>query len=416
MTYTDKNLSAAKDLLVRLVPHVEPFLYVVPMTVITEADWEKRCGKDQSPTACTNGDAMFFVDTFIGKLPLNKQMGLILHELLHMARGDLTYPWVDTTLTMASFRELANIAQDMVIEGWIAEIGKALRANTSSDRSTWAICPNHEEERYKKYIGWDWRAVYADLLQKAKDEGRVSPSGTVALGSNGGVDAPGSLNEGLQGDVDRAAEDSENIRGTLAGTIHQNVGGIKLQKAKATVAWQTVVRSCLTAVPAKVKRTWNTVNRRIFGATDVYAPGRNGTKLGFGEITLYIDTSGSMHDTLDRVGADIMKLINDFKPKILHLIYYDVAILHRTTVRGVALRGYKLTNMPGGGGTCVAGAMAEQTADKKHRPHPVIVMTDGYDNYNLPHNVAKAFTQIIWLSYSTPVHSLVGRSVVIPRV
>jgi predicted metal-dependent peptidase len=407
--FTQSDLTKLKAKLIGFVPHLEPFLFVIPINVITEVEWEATT-PGLTPTARVTRHAMEFVDTFIDKLDEPQRLGLLLHEILHLARGDLTQPWVDPRLTRQSFHMLANIAQDHVIEGWIAQIGRTASANATADPKTWFIRPNYPESKYKKYIDWAWRDVYEDLYDKADKAGGIGKFGD-------GVDAPGEAPDDgeLQTLIDRAAEESERIRQTLAGTKHEHMGDIKLKAAKAVVPWQQVLRQCLTQVPAKVKRTWATINRRVFGSTGEYATGRNGHEPGIGEVTLYVDTSGSMHTTLDRVGADIMRLLADFRPRVLNLIYYDTAILRRITVAGSKLRGFKVEAMPGGGGTCVAGAMIEQTSDRKHRPHPVIVLTDGYDDYNLPYNLRRAFTEIVWLSYGTPVHSSVGRSIVIPN-
>lgn len=385
-------------------PVLEPYFYIVPPTLIDDETWAKTIGKG-TPTACVTARGMFFADSFLSSLPRPKQIGLVLHEVLHLVRQDLSQPWVDRTLTTASFRMLANIAQDHCIERIIADMAGL---TSGKGGTNYPFLPNYEKERWDKYpANTPWRTIYKDL----KKNSDIQQGGGV-----GGVDEPG------QGDMqelmpllERAAKEAEQIAERLKGEGKSSGAEMLVKAEPPTVPWREVLRDHLLSIPAKVKRTWSCVNRRAFGATGAYVAGRNGSALALREVSLYVDTSGSMHATLGRVAGDIMSLLASLPIKQLTIVYYDTGILRTDVVESHQIAGYKLVSMPAGGGTRVAGAMAEEIEAVGYRPYPTIVLTDGYDDYQLPPAVSSKIGPVVWCSYEAHVNSNTGISMIIPK-
>lgn len=383
-------------------PVLEPYFYIVPPTLIDDETWAKTISGTGKPTACVCTKGMFFADSFLSSLPRPKQIGLVLHEVLHLARQDMSQPWVDRTLTPASFRELANIAQDFCIERVIADM-----AGLTGDKtpSTHPFLPNYEPEMWGKYpANTPWRTIYKDLRKNATVK-RIT-----------GVDVPGegSLEE-LRPLLDRAAKEAEQIAERLKGEGKSSGAELLVKAEPPTLPWREVLRDHLLSIPAKVKRTWSCVNRRAYGATGAYMAGRNGSALALREVSLYVDTSGSMHATLGRVAGDIMSLLSSLPIKQLTIVYYDTGILRSDVIESHQIAGYKLQSMPAGGGTRVAGAMAEEIAAVGYKPHPTIVLTDGYDDYQLPPSVVAKIGPVVWCSYEAHVASNTGISMIIPK-
>lgn len=412
MTFTQESLrSLIKDLLLR-VPQIEPFMFVVKMTVLPKELFVKQYGA--MATACCTRNEFIFCDEFIGSLPVPKQRGLILHEIFHGALGHLTDPYRDNTITNESFRKLANLAQDYVNENFVREVGKA--DDPRSPENERAIQCNYEiNETLNKYAGWSWRNVYDDL--RANAQVQQNQGGT---GDGEGLDdhqfGEGEPSDGESANQERiwkaAREESEKIRDTLAAGNTAGAGDIAIKPDIHTVPWQQTLSHLMTSVPDQSRKSWSRVKRRPFALRKEYVPVHAGTVQALNRVYMLVDTSGSMHYVLDRCAADIMQLMHELEVQHLELVYYDVGIQERISIEQQDMREYRITHMKGGGGTCVRLAMEELVKDPEFEEGVFVVLTDGYDDYrigDLP------IQNLIWLSYEHPVVSDVGTCVMIDK-
>jgi predicted metal-dependent peptidase len=397
--FAQDKLSAVLRRIRQVIPHIEPYLYLVPMHV--EPD-PAKC-----PTAMTNGLACFFGAEFMAGLTAPQQMGMVLHEVMHLVRGDCSVTWVDPTVPYSAFKQLSNIAQDIVLEAQIADIARAVWDGPVSKNPI--IQPNYPEEKYKLGVGKSWREVYAELKQDPAKFG-VSDGGSTVDDHGQWVDQPmtPAQREQLAVRVARAVEASSKIKEAGDSTCGD---AIDLAPAPTVAPWQTILRDVLTSIPAPTRRTWATVSRRAFAIDRSYKPGRVGSVKALDKLALFVDTSGSMSEILDTAGADIMALLASFTPSELDIVYYEGSISGQRKVKRNDIRSFVLNSMPGGGGTCVAHAMAEYVKQPGARGKPIVVLTDGYDNYQLPASLVSQLGRVIWVSYEAAIKPSYGVAV-----
>lgn len=410
------NLKRSKQDLLAVVPEIEPFYFIVPMKVVREEEVRHLFPPGARCTAAAGPDGIVFVQEFMDTLTPAKQRGLVLHEVMHIARGDLSGGWVDTTIPFATFCLLRNVAQDVCIEWEVAKVGRGsspVPATPATDKKTAADFVQCNADYPVKYRGWGWRAVYDDL----KSLMSKMPGGGEGLGSAGmsSVDQvhPGEGGPEQERQLEEARSQSEAIRAASSaekGDVRGD-GWMRVMQAPPVVPWQTVLREILTTVKDPEEKTWRRISRRALA--------RGQVQRGVGDVTtipkiqLFVDTSGSMHDTLDTVAGDLMVLLRDIRPRQLEIIYYDVRVMAREKFDIEDMESAKVTQMPSGGGTSIRGAVEELVVEADFVPCPMVVLTDGQDDYSLPVELQQELGQVVWVSYDVPVNCGFGRSITI---
>jgi hypothetical protein len=121
-----------------------------------------------------------------------------------------------------------------------------------------------------------------------------------------------------------------------------------------------------------------------------------------------------MASLLGTAGADIMELIATLSPRILEIVDYDDGICGRRTVLRRHLRSFELTSMAGGGGTSVIRALQQLTRGGAIST-PIVVLTDGEDNFNLPSSLMERLGEVIWCAYDADIAPNYGRAIRIDK-
>lgn len=411
--FNQKDLTELiKDVTLRL-PQTEPFFFVIPLEVMEQAKYVKDV--HPSGTACVTPERAIFCDAFMDKLTAPKRRGVILHEILHPALGHLSDPYIDQTLTRQQFHDLANRAQDFVIENLINEMAQAESPSLPAEKRPLAgYYP--VDANLLRFKGMSWRQVY-EILREERAAGKGEGKGEGGSGSG-----ETNLDEHVRGDAQGEADIWEAAReesGKIAESLLQQAGAergagsILIEVAKPVLAWKDMLKDYLTSLPAPVRKTWARVDRRTFCAYQQYAPTMTGSVEALGHVYLMVDTSGSMYEWLPVAAADILNLFKQLEVGSVTLVYYDVGIQAQEELEHADLDDYTITSMPGGGGTCINLALEELSRDTDFdKDAPIVVLTDGYDSYQVGN---LELGPLVWVSYAAPVVSDKGISVTVPK-
>jgi predicted metal-dependent peptidase len=395
--FTQSDLvKVVKELTLR-VPQVEPFFFVIPFEIVEQEVYAKTISP--TCTAAVSAKRAAFCDTFIGSLPRPKQLGLVLHEILHPALNHLSDPFIDHSISRAEFKQLANRAQDFVIENLICEISEAEAPNIAPEKRS-IQCNYEMGPNLFRFKGMGWRQVY-EILRSEREEGDGN-GGEFDTHENGEVDV------GDEAVWQAARKESEQIQEDLAKGSDRGAGDIAVKPAPPVVVWQDILQSYLTSLPAPVRKTWSRVKRRPFTLHSKYEPTRTGSIDALNHIYLLVDTSGSMHEWLPKAAGDLLNLFKVIEVGSVEIIYYDVGIQGRVALDHDDLADYKIESMPGGGGTCVNLALEELSKDSEFDADaPIVVLTDGYDDYRIGN---LEVGPLVWLSYAEKVQADRGLS------
>jgi len=405
--FTQDDLSKLTKSLVTRLPHIEPFLFVIPMRVLSPEEYQAKIPAHLPQTAACTSTEFLFQSEFIAQAPAPQQRGLILHEILHGALEHLSHPWRDKTITEESFFRLRNIAQDVVVENFVAELSEADQPGVKpADRYIQNFMPLPDS--YAKYKGWNWRDVYEDLRSQAD----VQPNDSFDHHGYGDDNTPEAAQ--ARAEAERlwksAQKASEAARQALAGNA-PGIDNIAITAAAEKVRWQDTLADFLQSIPSPERKTWTKVRRRPFCTRQEYRPSKTGEQPALDHVYLFVDTSGSMHGTLATVAADILGLMRAVQVSTLEIVYYDVGVQRRDVIDFDDMEGYTITSMPGGGGTAVRPAMEEVVGSPDYvQGAPFVVLTDGYDDYNIG---SLPTGPLVWLSYEKPVNSDRGVSLLV---
>lgn len=391
------NLTSHLRTLTYKFPQVEPFLYLVPHIVKPDDEFDGLV-----PTAYTDGERCVYQETFFNSLPRPKQLGLILHETFHIVLEDVCpapNAWVDKTISFASFLKLRNIAQDIRLEMEIIKLSEYDQPSLPhSEREVQSTYDEKELAAVMKYKGWAWREIYEDL----KTNATILPPNFDSHDKFGKATPDTQL--GITRLLERAREDSERIKERLAEQ-GKGVGDLAVKPETSKVEWEEVLREHLIAVPAPAHLSWRKLDRRSLSRGE-YAQGLTGARDALEEAHLMIDTSGSMHDQLNKVAGAVLDLFNQLGVKKVSILFYDIGILERRDIEDLGT--YTFDSMPSGGGTCIAGALTELVQDESYKPIPLVVLTDGYDDYRIPAEVRQALGPMFFVSYGIRIDSEAG--------
>jgi predicted metal-dependent peptidase len=316
---------------------------------------------DDCRTAATDGLGIWINPDFFTELTLEQQVGLLWHEVLHIAfehafrRGERD-------------RRLWNIACDFVANQMIVDAGGDIPPGGCLDN------------RFKDLIEEE---VYARLLPDMEDiKKRYSKFADLLdvepLSSQEGE----RLRQRARSALLKAAH-----AGRLIGELPAGVARYLARILKPEQDWRALLAEYLTTTK-KSDYDWMTPNRRN-AAFDFFLPGyrQAGT---LEHVAVVIDTSGSIgEDELPRFIGEILGIVGLCSPNTLTVVPCDAKVyapiqfdatpeadevMAALSVKGV---------LKGGGGTDMPAALdwIEQAAGRYElNPPPavVLVMTDGF--------------------------------------
>lgn len=342
---------------VRMVMH-EPFYATLLMSMET-----KYCevlpleyGGRALWLAATDGSTLFLNPENVRKEPLDKIVGLLKHEIMHVAL-------LHNYRTGDRQRKRSNKAQDYVINDMIIHEGGQLPDGGL-----------HDPNKYGRDKAWE--EVYDLLPPDPYDDGSGGGSGG---GSGDPFDgdvlpAQDQSPEAKQAAAQRVIEAAHQAkaRGNCPAWVEAHLGDILNPKQD----WREQMQQFLTEVSDN-DYTFQRPNRR-FLYQDLYLPGPF-SEDAMGKLAIVFDTSGSVSPKeIQRFASEVMGMMEHCEPMALELVYCDMAVQHHDsfdspdpeTVRQSFVR-------HGAGGTDMTVALdyLDETVDNIQA---CVVFTDGY--------------------------------------
>lgn len=322
-------------------------------------------------TAATDGVNLFINPDFFLSLTELERIGLLIHEVLHVAYSHMTR-------IGKRHPKVWNCAGDHVINLSIMLTGKyQLPAGGLCD---------------PQFHNMSTEEVYEVILDEAEKKG------------NGGAGADGIIIPGGE-DIEYPKDSQEldelereiasivtkaSIQAKAANPMHDHIPGeIKLQVEKITnpqLPWNVILQNYFTDF-AKEDYSWRRPNRRYL--PNFYLPSAYSEAVT--DLAIAVDASGSVSSKeFSFFIAEIASIQEMLKPEKITLIAFDTEISNIQTITSSTniLSEVKFT---GGGGTEIDEVLA--WADKTI-PTVLLVFTDGY--FDMPPNLKPDYP-IVWL-------------------
>ena len=368
------------DTLIRHLPQIEPLLFVQQFTILSPEGWDKKFAGSPHKTAVCTPQGFWFHQEFWASLPFNKQVGLVLHEVFHGALGHLSDPFRDFTLPPHAFQQLANIAQDIVIENAIYELANKIQTGRPLEKRD--IAQQYDPQIFLPYAGMSWRQVYEALRSQMKQQGQGEGPGPVCDLSQARGQEDSTSGEVAQR-WEAARQESESIKERVRNQGSSGSGQtIDIAPEQAVIPWQTYLINYLVSAPWPVRKQWSNIKRRPFTQSGAYVPKLGGQSNVLPIVNLFLDTSGSMSGDYGDLAAEVMAICS--MAKRIHRIDYDVGVAYQEVIEDP--EDYVITQLHGGGGTCFQTALNQMLEDRDfNRDAPVVVLTDGGDTYDVGH-------------------------------
>lgn len=251
----------------------------------------------------------------------------------------------------------------------------------------------------KKYKGLSAEEIYQQLLEESEEEqdgenqddqsggsGSSPPEGSwgtpemsLDTQNSSGDDSDGSGGEkgnspmtpqqanDMIGTVAKATQEAQ-LGGRQAGAHAQVSKGILDKFLKSQLPWNTFLRKFMIDKLAK-RLSWKRPKRRH---EKIYLPARRPHDNGLTDISIYMDTSGSITDEMVQIlNSEVRYIQEHFKPKNLRVVQFDTGIRDITTYT----RGSKITKMKiaGRGGTCLRCVKEDI---EQNKPKIAVILSD----------------------------------------
>lgn len=325
--------------------------------------------------AATDGTTLWFNPVNANKLNLDECVGLITHELMHVA-------------LMHNFRvggrdhKKFNQAADYVINDTIIHEGGSLPEGGLHDPNNWNRHKSAEE-------------IY-ELLPDNPDGGDGDPfDGDV-------IPAPDQSPQAQQKAVGRIVKAAQVAKamGKLPSYIESALGEMLDPK----VPWEQELAEFLTEV-SRNDYTFQRPNRR-FVYQDLYLPSAY-SQDAMGRLAVVFDTSGSVSvEEMDRFASELVGAIEGVLPLALDVIYCDEEVQHVDSFDAPTVDDVKASlARHGNGGTDMTEALDyidEHIDDVK----AAIVFTDGFTPFGHEREYP-----VLWAITSKGVTADMGRTV-----
>lgn len=316
---------------------------------------------DEIPTACIDGRTIFYNPKFVEGLTIPQTMGLITHEIMHVA-------FLHHTRRQARKPMKWNMACDYAINPILSSNGFHLPEEGLND---------------PKYANMPAEQIY-NLLPDIPGDGQhlvvqlgMDGSGTLAPdpGKNGAVgDSQGKTEGEIKAEENdwkvavKAAEKLAKDAGKLPAGMERMIDDL----VKPVLPWREILRRFMTERDTN-EFTWSKPNRRLI-ASGLYLPSRYDEDAA-GEMVVCIDTSGSVGEyELNEFAAEMKGIHKDVKPRKLHVVYCDAGI-GRIDEFG---RDDELTITPNGGGGTDFRPVFKWVEKNGIDVKALVYLTDGY--------------------------------------
>lgn len=334
------------------------------------------CGKVEVttdvPTAATNGwDVKYNPDFIKQHLSTDPELRfVVLHEATHKAYRHL-HTWQDLH---DEDPRLANVAADYFVN---------LALEDMDAGEGFIRMPQIGIKPEPKYRGWSVKQIFDDLKKQQEEDG--SDSGQ---GDGDGLDShewgeakPGDEQaqkeaEARGQEIARAIRQGEILRRKLAGKGSGVADGVFGDLLAPKIDWRKVLREFVRETcQGRDESSWRRPNRR-FLADDIYMP--SAESITMTELVIGFDTSGSVFggDEMTRFVSEIKTIVEDVKPRKVHVIYWDTQVVgHQTFEDGqFAVQDLK----PQGGGGTDGSVLFDYLRAERITPQAIVQFTDGY--------------------------------------
>lgn len=319
---------------------------------------------DTQPTAATDGLSVYYNRDFFMDLQPIHRLGLLVHEIMHVALGHTLELHPDRAGTLNFGR--ANRAMDYSINLIITKAGFKLPPNALLDDA---------------YDGLTWRQIY-DLLE---DEPNDNKPGDVRPDASQRIE---DISNHIDNMLVQAATQAQmaDQAGTIPGELARKINKL----TKPEIKWQQILASFFTEM-AKIDYSFLRPNRRFF-TQGILMPSCSGYQLEKGAVA--IDTSGSISpEEFQAFITETHQILKEQMPKELHFLQFDTRIAGSDRIESIQELGK--IKLKGGGGTNILPVMKWA---EKEKPNWLIVFTDGH--FRTPDINPKV--PVIWVIHSNP--------------
>lgn len=335
----------------------------------------KQYFTDEIPTAATDGEHMVFNPQFFMGLPEKQRIGVIVHEILHVALNHMTR-------IQKRHPQLWNEAGDYVINDSIMQTGQyELPESVLYDKR---FRNQSTEQVYK--------TLYKEYQEKQKQNSKLSLDDIVIPGgSDIQYSKDQKKNQQIEKDIISKIVKA-SIQSQAAGETIGNIPGEVRRLIDETISpqlpWNVILQNYFTNF-IKDDYSWKHLNRRYL--PDYYLPSAYSESIE--EIAIAIDTSGSVSNKqFSYFIAEIAIIQENLKPEKISIIDFDTKI---NTIQEIDANTDILSDLifTGNGGTIIQPVM---TWADKHQPQVLLIFTDG--QFNKPEYIPQ--TSLIWLIHN----------------
>lgn len=343
------------------------------------------------PIAATDGHSLLLnPDTFF-QFTLDERVFIVAHEILHCVwnhcaqgyqfgrRGEIGF--ADGS-KLPYIHELANIAQDLVINDALVEagVGKFNKAwlhdtNIGTGNDAWIDVYKKVFAQAKvKKISVSADARFDDHLQPGTSQGKDPYS------------ASQERNEQEWQTQVAAGMASAKAQGKLPASLDRLFGEFLEPK----VNWTDKIQGIFARKVGGGSYDFRRPDRRLI-TRDIYAPGRTG--FGAGTVVVAVDTSGSIGQReLDMFFAEMSGILDDVRPQRILNIWCDADVNRVDEIEDSAdLLGVRMKGAVGGGGTDFRPVF-DWVEKNGITPDALVYLTDGMGSFP---NAAPEYS-VIW--------------------
>ena len=308
-------------------------------------------------TAYTDGVRIGYSPDFVGTLTQQELVGLLVHEVLHVANGHV---WRRDGRDGHRW----NVACDYAINDIIQKSGFTLPQGGLLDA---------------QYAGKSAEWVYARLPEQppqgGKDGKEKGGPARPGAGADDVRDAPTDAAEqgATEADWQQAVQQAANAAKAV-GKLPSALDRFAKAAAQSRVDWRSILHRFVQQIAAD-DYSWTRPNRRYL-PQGLYLPSLRSETLG--PIAIAIDTSGSVDQTtINAFAAEVNAVVSETRPTRVYVLYADAKV-HRidTFEAGEAIE----LKPVGGGGTDFRDVFVK--IEEFDEPVACVVyLTDGYGQF-----------------------------------
>jgi predicted metal-dependent peptidase len=306
-------------------------------------------------TAWTDGVSIGYNPDFIDSLTQPELVGLVAHEVLHVANG---HCWRRDGRDPRRW----NMAGDYAINGALTDAKFSLPEGALLD-----------PEYTGKSAEWIEPRMPQDPPPPEPPEGegadapQDSPEGEDAPQAGEVRDAPQDADAPSEAEWQQAVREASQLAGSMGGDLERHIEAA----TAARVDWRSILRRFVQET-ARADYTWTRPSPR-YVASGMYLPALHSEALP--PIVIAIDTSGSIDKVaLSQFAAELDAVVSEAQPSRVHVMSCDTAVRSCDTFE----QGEPLTVTPKGGGGTDFRPLFEAVEDLPEPPCCVIYLTDLY--------------------------------------